>query len=175
MSRLKYIITILLLTLTMLFTLTSCDPTECDFNSYKILEDVISIQLIDYKNDGEVNWLSWIYGDITYIKPYDFTKEEVIETLDEDRIDSFVKEIKEFGFFIKDSADSASGKSVKIIKNNGYFMIFSGIDMSLANELRDFVVLYNSKGIAEEHFGVYLDIAGFRDCVSSYFELFSSN
>ena len=95
-----------------LILLNGCvwDPELYQFEYEKLKGQIASVELIHYENDNPE-----IIKDASEVMPFDFNKEEVIETLDADKIDDFAIDLSEMRFLINwKSADAPVGICIKI-------------------------------------------------------------
>jgi hypothetical protein len=100
--------------------LFACHPTFYSLNA-EDFETVIRVELIYYNNPDAKTMKR--NPDIT-LPSFDFDKIEIIETLREERIDAFIKEFSNFSLFnVSEHLDSPQGISLRLIRENGDFMI----------------------------------------------------
>ena len=106
-----------------LILLNGCvwDPELYQFEYEKLKGQIASVELIHYENDNPE-----IIKDASEVMPFDFDKEEVIETLDANKIDDFALDLSEIRFMNdSDFAKEAIGICIKITYENGEFIIIT--------------------------------------------------
>ena len=104
-------------------SLSGCvwDPASYLFDYEKLKEQVATVELINYENEEPKK-----IKDISEILPYDFDKEEVLETLPADKIDDFIMDLSEIRFLDYSSfAKEPVEICIKITYKNGEFIIIT--------------------------------------------------
>ena len=100
--------------------LTGCDPSSYKYNYEDLNSNVVSIELINYENDEAVE----LFNKRERVKPFDFSKLDVIEVLDNDKKSEFLLEFSNIKFLLVwRHLDSPKGESVKINYKDGSFDI----------------------------------------------------
>ena len=84
----KKIIVLLIFVLNLL-TLTGCDPSSYYYNYEDLNSNVISIELINYDNNEAIE----LFEIRKKVKSFDFSKLNVIETLDNENNNEFLLEL----------------------------------------------------------------------------------
>ena len=146
-------------------SLSGCvwDPASYLFDYEKLKEQVATVELINYENEEPKK-----IKDISEILPYDFDKEEVLETLPADKIDDFIMDLSEIRFLDYSSfAKEPVEICIKITYKNGEFIIITSTLMDVAFGL---VELFNSNGCPIEYIGAPGDRDEFVALVNKYFE-----
>ena len=146
-------------------SLSGCvwDPASYLFDYEKLKEQVATVELINYENEEPKK-----IKDISEILPYDFDKEEVLETLPADKIDDFIMDLSEIRFLDYSSfAKEPVEICIKITYKNGEFIIITSTLMDVAYGL---VELLNSNGCPIEYIGAPGDRDEFVALVNKYFE-----
>ncbi len=146
-------------------SLSGCvwDPASYLFDYEKLKEQVATVELINYENEEPKK-----IKDISEILPYDFDKEEVLETLPADKIDDFIMDLSEIRFLDYSSfAKEPVEICIKITYKNGEFIIITSTLMDVAYGL---VELFNSNGCPIEYIGAPGDRDEFVALVNKYFE-----
>lgn len=69
--------------------LVACDPGSFIIDR-TMLEDVVSIELIQYENPNQKHFTSWVPDQFDQLVPFDPTKATVIETLPEEKNAAFL-------------------------------------------------------------------------------------
>ena len=81
--------------------LGSCDPGTYRFDYDDLAGSVTSLELIQYDNPGVKQFKSWLPNHESKLKDFDFTKMELLESLDEDKFDDFLIDLSEIKFLNK--------------------------------------------------------------------------
>ena len=147
-------------------SLSGCvwDPASYLFDYEKLKEQVATVELINYENEEPKK-----IKDISEILPYDFDKEEVLETLPADKIDDFIMDLSEIRFMIdSDFSNSPVGICIKVTYKSSEFIIISStlID-GIAYRC---VEVFDSQGYSIEHIGGVENRKDFVALVNKYFE-----
>ena len=148
-----------------LILLNGCvwDPELYQFEYEKLKGQIASVELIHYENDNPE-----IIKDASEVMPFDFNKEEVIETLDANKIDDFALDLSEIRFMNdSDFAKEAIGICIKITYENGEFIIITSTLMDVAYGL---VEVFDSNGYPIEYIGEPRDRDEYVALVNKYFE-----
>ena len=139
------------------------DPAITYFDYDELKEQIATVELINYENDNPE-----IIKDASEVMPFDFNKEEVIETLDADKIDDFALDLSEIRFMNdSDFAKEAIGICIKITYENGEFIIITSTLIDVAYAL---VEVFDSNGFSIEHIGKPGSRKDFVALVNKYFE-----
>ena len=104
-----------------LFLLFACRPFHSFMTHEELMDNILCVDLINYNNPD----LKKSGTDPDKLIPFDFTKMEIIETLKEERIDNFLYELSRFPFAEGRYFDSPQGESIRLLYNNGDFIIIS--------------------------------------------------
>ena len=103
-----------------LITLTGCDPSPYYYSYEDLNSNVISIELINYVNNDAVE----LFEKRDRVKNFDFSKLNVIETLDNENNNEFLLEFSKIQFMmVWRHLDSPKGESVKINYKDGSFYV----------------------------------------------------
>ena len=159
----KRIVMITCLCLFILLNGCVSDPPTYFFEYEKLKGQIASVELINYENDNPE-----IIKDASEVMPFDFDKEEVIETLDANKIDDFALDLSEIRFMNdSDFAKEAIGICIKITYENGEFIIITSTLIDVAYAL---VEVFDSNGFSIEHIGKPGSRKDFVALVNKYFE-----
>ena len=140
------------------------DPASYLFDYDELKEQIATVELINYENDNPE-----IIKDASEVMPFDFNKEEVIETLDADKIDDFALDLSEIRFLINSkSADAPVGICIKITCANSEFIIISWT--LIHDDGYCFVEIFNSQGDLIKHIGWVGLRKDYVALVNKYFE-----
>mgnify|MGYP001030312672 FL=1 len=152
-------------------SLSGCvwDPASYLFDYEKLKEQVATVELINYENEEPKK-----IKDISEILPYDFDKEEVLETLPADKIDDFIMDLSEIRFMIdSDFSNSPVGICIKITYKNGEFIIIS---VTLMNGVvYCFIEVFDKLGYSIEHIGGIENRDDIDRIINKYFYLKTNN
>ena len=139
------------------------DPASYLFDYDELKERIATVELINYENDEPEK----IDDDIK-ILPYDFNKEEVLETLAVDKIDDFTLDLSEIRFMdYSDFAKEPVGICIKITYKDGKFIIITSTLMDVAYGL---VEVFDSNGYPIERIGEPESRKDYVALVNKYFE-----
>ena len=111
-------IIILFIFLLNLLTVTGCDPSSYYYTYEDLNSNVVSIELINYENNEAVE----LFEKRNKVKPFDFSKVEVIEVLNNEKNSEFLLEFSKIEFMLVwRHLDSPQGESIKINYQDGSF------------------------------------------------------
>ena len=111
-------IIVLFLFMINLITLAGCDPSSYYYSYEDLNSNVISIELINYANNDDVE----LFEKRDRVKNFDFSKLNVIETLDNENNNEFLLELSKIEFMLVwRHLDSPKGESIKINYKDGSF------------------------------------------------------
>ena len=165
----KIITTILaaLLILSALYTLVACDPDTFYFD-HEYLSDIVSIELIRYDNPEQKHFSSWVPDHTSDLKPFEDSKLNVLETLDENKISDFIDTLCECHILDKYYAfDTPNGICLKLNYSNGDLLIVSCNKNSSAGYIGKFF----SNGEVAEFIGCFSAPNYFETLVNDYFQM----
>ena len=74
------------------FSITSCDPAHSTLKYSAFKEEVVSVDLIDYKNDNQKDFISWVPDHESDLVPFVLENASLIKSLDDNMVDIFVKQ-----------------------------------------------------------------------------------
>lgn len=101
-----------------LLTLTGCDPSSYYYNYEDLNVNVVSIELINYENDDAIE----LFEKREKVKPFDFSRLDVIEVLANEKNSEFLLEFSKIEFMLVwRHLDSPKGESIKINYEDGSF------------------------------------------------------
>ena len=148
-----------------LVSLSGCawDPASYLFDYDELKERIATVELINYENDEPEK-----IDDDSKILPYDFDKEEVLETLVVDKINDFVTDLSDIRFLDYSSfAKEPAGICIKITYKDGKFIIITSTLMDVAYGL---VEVFDSNGYPIERIGEPESRKDYVALVNKYFE-----
>lgn len=101
-----------------LLALTGCDPSSYYYSYEDLNSNVVSIELINYENNEAVE----LFEKREKVKPFNFSKLNVIEVFDNEKNDDFLLEFSKIEFMLVwRHLDSPKGESIKINYKDGSF------------------------------------------------------
>ena len=139
------------------------DPASYLFDYDELKEQIATVELINYENDEPEK-----IDDDSKILPYNFDKEEVLETLVADKINDFVTDLSDIRFLDYSSfAKEPVGICIKITYKDGKFIIITSTLMDVAYGI---VEVFDSNGYPIEYIGAPADRDEYVALVNKYFE-----
>ena len=100
--------------------LTGCDPTNYYFTKISYLDQIESIELVEYNNNN----YKIVDASKTNLK-FDYEKVKKLETLDTNKINEFLDDYEKIQFHIKnDSVNEPVGYCLLWYLKNGNFIVF---------------------------------------------------
>lgn len=161
MKRIVFLLSVGLMTVILL---TSCiEPESYTFKYNSLKERVTLIELIDYDNPNPTR-----VSEQSEMLPFDFEKMTVIETLDSEKIDDFLKKFSKNYVIYDQYPSEALGISIKINFDNGDFVVLS--EKLIGRELYLFIARFNSEGNIVEYCGGFGGRYEFSNLVNTFFE-----
>ena len=155
---------IALMTIGVLTSLFGCDPASHYFDLENLSDNVLSVELIEYENHDVK-----IVKKTSEIFPFYFDKVEVIDTLDAEHKESFLRDLSEIHFHISDNltkySNSATGNTLRIVYNENEFLIIC------YNQKSNFVVLFNADGSVGKLIIRFTNGQDFAELVKKYFDI----
>lgn len=111
-------IIVLFLFILNLITLTGCDPSSYYYSFEDLNRNVISIELINYMNNDSIE----LFEKRDKVKNFDFSKLNVIDTLENENNNDFLLNFSQIEFMLVwRHLDSPKGESIKINYVDGSF------------------------------------------------------
>ena len=150
-----------------LMLLSACDPGQVFYEPNQ--KEVKSIELIYYDNQKQKSFLSWVPNHFNDLKPFDFSRVEVIETLDEQVIEPFLKTFSEYEILNQYYAyDSPNKYSIRMTYMDDSFMIMNA--NSDKNSFAGYIGTYDEAGNVVSFMGCFSSIDYFLALISTYFD-----
>jgi len=160
----KKLIVILFLILLTVF-LTSCEPNKYFFKSNVRNNEIVSIELLSYRQDN-VAVVNSTDGMLDFV----FENMEILEILDSIKNENFIFEFSRIEFFQGYShLNTPNGVGVKINYENGDFLIVTD-RIKDEDEYGGDAILFNSDGIFLEYFGSISWIQTFTELIDDFFD-----
>lgn len=157
----------LFLVLLMCCFLFACDPGHRSIEREE-LNDVVSVELIQYNNPNQKHFSSWIPDQFGRLVPFDNTKSNVLETLPTEKMDVFLDELSEISFLDKYYAyDSPNDVCIKLNYNNGDFLILWA--NYAQNRYSGYIGKYSSNGDVLSFLGSFYSLDHYTDLIDQFF------
>lgn len=159
-----------ILTLVLLLPLYSCDPMPYNFDYQELKQEVIGIELIEYDQPKTKHYTFNMGSFIIKPLPFDEGRATILETLDEDEYDDFLRQLSEENILYKwYSYNSPKDICLRLIYENGNFLVLS---CDYANEsFHGYVGSYNSEGEVLEYYGSFEGFSSYERLVNEFFSL----
>lgn len=156
----------ILLVLCSLFAFSACDPSEIHLE-HEYLADIVNVELINYDNPKQKHFFSWVPDHTSDLKPFDDGKVSVLETIEADKISSFIDTLCEcpilYWYF---AFDSPNGLCLKLSYSNGDFLIIYCYEKSFAG----YIGKFTSSGDVVEFIGSFVSFGCFEILINDYFQ-----
>ena len=147
-------------------SLVGCDPGSYSFDYEVLLDKVVGVELIDYENEKQKKFSSWVPNHLPDLVPFDLSKMTLLETLDNENLDAFLKQLSEIGFLHKYyTYNSPKGICIRLLYENGNFEIISG-----GPSYGGYVGSYSSSGEVVDFVGAFANHDSFTYLINDYFE-----
>ena len=157
-----------------LFTLLllCCFLAACDPGSYDVdrpaLDQVVSVELIEYRNPMQGRFVTWVPDHFYTLRPFDFDKVTVLETLPKEKIPEFLD------FFSRTDIladycwyDSPKDICLRLNYANGDFLIIWA--NYAGNSFAGYIGEYSSDGSVLSFWGSFSSLRYYTDLVSHFF------
>lgn len=149
MKKSVSILTLIALLISCMF-LSSCDPTPLPFPD-SAMDGVSEVQLIYYDNPDAEEYMWYYrseYENDSDFKSFDTSKMKILEILSEEKQQSFVDFMCSQSYMVNEhEIDSPDGNSVRIVYENGDFMVIS------VQYLKKYCARFNSAGECIKMYG----------------------
>ena len=133
-------------------SITSCDPAHSTLKYSEFKEEVVSVDLIDYKNDNQKHFASWVPDHESDLAPFVLENASFIKSLDNNTIDTFVKQVCNYTLLVKYYAyDSPKGVCIRMNHKNEDFTIL----WAPAGSYAGYIGKFSSNGDVKEYYGCY--------------------
>lgn len=133
-------------------SLTACEPPGVSYPD-DYLRDVIKIELINYDNSK--------------MSPFNFDKMEIIEELDAEKLDDFLRDLSEIYMWRSITEGYFDGISIRTIYSNGNFEVMSCNNTDY--RINSYVVRFDSDGKKIKFIGSVEDESEFINIINKYF------
>ena len=144
--------------------LTSCDPTTKNLGKYIEKEDIKTIEKINYDNNEQLEFVSWVPDHFSELKDFKVEQVEVIETLADD-MSSFIDELLNANILSTYYAyDSPSGICIRLNLNSDDFVIVNCME----NSYKGYIGKYDSKGNVISFYGCFEAYSSFSNLINYF-------
>jgi len=147
--------------------LCACDPGEFRM-SHENLNNVTSIELINYKNIKQKHFIIWALNHYDKLLPFENKYVTVIETLPESKINEFLSFFKETDILNKYYAyNSPSNICIRINYSNGNFLIIWANHKIKSHS--GYIGEYAPDGTVLSFWGSFSGFCYFEDLINNFF------
>ena len=156
-----------------IFILSSCivsDPESIILPKEDMIKEVKSVELVYYKNDNPKE-IAMHDGDILR---YDFNKAQVIEVLNDDKIQDIIEDFCSIRYWENDKIiNEPIGWCVKLnLKDDGFYLFFAKIVNDTFFPAK--VLQYNKSGELVKYHGSFYSCETYEEIAKRYFEKYGS-
>lgn len=153
--------------------LVCCFLCACDPATYVIdqstLDNVVSVELIEYKNSEQKHFTSWVPDQFKELLPFNSNNATVIETLPEEKLPDFLDAFLKTDILHTYYAyDSPKGICLRLNYENGDFLII------WANYAEDrfagYIGEYCADGTVLSFWGSFSALRYYEDLVEQFFD-----
>lgn len=153
--------------LIMCFCLCSCDPGTYTINP-NTLEDVKTIELIEYKNPNQKHFSSWVPNHFDDLKPFDTANATVIETLQEEKKADFLAAFMQTDILHTYYAyDSPIDICIRLNYENGNFLIIWSNYKK--NSFAGYIGEYLADGTVLSFWGSFSGLLYYQQLINNFF------
>ncbi len=162
----KKILSVILITITCVL-ICACDPSGfvVDRNS---LDDVISIELVEYKNSNQKHFTSWVPNHFNELLPFSLNNVTIIESLPADKIPEFLDSFSKTDILHTYYAyNSPKGVCIKLnYKNGGFLIVWANYEQG---RFGGYIGEYSSSGAVLSFWGSFSALSYYEELVNDYF------
>ena len=149
-----------------------CSLFACDPGSYAInreeLNDVISVELIEYDNPNQKEFVSWVPDQFDKLVPFEASNATVLETLPTEKIPDFLDSFSKTDILDTYYAyDSPKDICIRLNYSNGNFLIIWA--NYAAGTYAGYIGEYASDGTVLSFWGSFSGLPDYEDLVDRYF------
>lgn len=148
--------------------LCSCDPSWFDVDGEALTNNVVSIELIEYKNSNQKHFSSWVPDQFHKLLPFESANATVLETLPTEKMPDFLDSFSK-SYILDTYYAYNSPKDICIRLNyaNGDFLIVwadyaKGVHAGYIGE-------YSSDGKVLSFWGSFDSLSSYENLVTEYF------
>ena len=140
-----------LLLCAVLLTLSACDPGNYRFDYEQLLDNVLSVELIDYQNDNQRHYTSWVPNHSLSLKKFKKQNATVLQTLEKEKISGFLLVLSSVDILEKYyTHDSPKGECIRVNYENGDFLIISNVETDYG-----YIGFFTAEGKVKEFIGAF--------------------
>ena len=149
------------------FLMFSCDPGSFSPNR-DALNDVISVELIEYVNPDQKHFTTWVPEQFDELAPFNFANATVLETLPEEKIPDFLDAFSKTDILHSYYAyNSPKDICIRLNYENGDFLIIWA--NYAENRYAGYIGKYSSDGTVVSFWGSFSSLSDYKDLVNSFF------
>lgn len=139
---------------------SSCDPVSYQYDLNDLKTTVVRVELIYYDSPNPKRFWSWALDHTDDLVPFDLTKVELYETLDELLIDDFLTDLAEihilYEYYLYDSPE---GVCIRIVNADATFDIIGP----------SYIGRFSEDGTVLNYVGCFESFYPFKDLIRTYF------
>jgi len=155
-----------------LLTAICCSLCACDPGSYTIdrkeLNNVVSIELIEYKNPDQKHFVTWVINQFNKLLPFDPAKATVLETLPTEKIADFLDAFSKTHILSKYyTYNSPKDICIRLNYANGNFLIIWA--NYAENRFAGYIGEYSANGTVLSFWGSFSALSYYKNLVNQYF------
>lgn len=143
------------------------EPLRVRFDTQENKDNIVKVELINY-NNPEIK----IIKDVKDGAPFDFDKMQVLEEVEESKLESIIEEIFKITVFdyseYKEFEDSAAGVCIKVTYLNDDFIILSSHHID--EKYTSVIAKYDAEGQVKELIGTFGRPLEYVEIVNNYFD-----
>lgn len=145
---------IIMICITICLSLTACDPAISNFDIDGLTSDVVSIEMIDYRNPEQKTILSRWSDHFSELLPFKEADCTLIDELEEEAFADFLETLRKTEFYYGYYAcNSSEGICLKLLYGNGDFLILNSDPES--ELIRGYIGKYSAEGEVLEFYGCF--------------------
>ena len=150
----------LLCVLLAVLTLSACDPAGFSFRyESELLENAAGAELIDYQNDSQKHFTSWVLNHAGALKDFNVQSATVLKTLDAEKLPAFINALEAADILYEYYAyDSPKGECIRVNYENGDFLILSCQDGSFTG----YIGFFTAEGAVKQFIGCFSEYDGYE-------------
>lgn len=146
----------------------SCDPGHDYYDPEELRGRVERVELVDYENPDRRRFFSWVPDHSEELVPLDMSRLEIIETLDEARVGSFLEDLSLCTILSKYYAyDSPEACCIRLVYKDGTFDLLTADYRS--GGYSGYIGTYSPDGEVVDFIGCFCDLSSFETLVETYF------
>ena len=162
----KKIAAITLLTI-ICFLMCACDPSSFIINRDS-LDNVISIELIEYTNPDQKHFTTWVPDQSDKLAPFILANATILETLPEEKISDFLDAFSTTDILHTYYAyNSPKDICIKLNYENGDFLIIWA--NYAENSHAGYIGEYSADGTVVSFWGSFSSLSDYENLVNSFF------